>query len=53
MEWQEADVFEAGPKMLYMMAWSLLPLAVGIILLIRSDGLLATAFLALGIMQTT
>ena len=50
MEWQEADVFEAGPKMLYMMAWSLLPLAVGIILLIRSDGLLATAFLALGIM---
>ena len=50
MEWQEAEVFEAGPKMLYMMAWSLLPLAFGIILLIRTDGLLATAFLATGIM---
>ena len=50
MEWQEAEVFEAGPKMLYMMAWSLLPLAFGIILLIRTDGLLPTAFLATGIM---
>ena len=39
-----------GPKMLFPMAWSLLPLVGGMLLLFYSGGLLATAFLALGIM---
>ena len=50
MQWEEFDAPGVGPKMLFPMAWSLLPLTVGLILLVRSDGLLPTFFLAAGIM---
>jgi len=50
MEWVEVETMGPGPKMLFPMAWSLLPLVGGMLLLFYSGGLLATAFLALGIM---
>ena len=50
MQWEEVEAAGAGPKMLYPMAWSLLPLTVGFILLIRTGGLLPSFFLAAGIM---
>jgi len=50
MEWEEFDAPGVGPRMLFPMAWSLLPLTVGLILLVRSDGLWPTSFLAAGIM---
>ena len=50
MEWEEFDAPGVGPRMLFPMAWSLLPLTVGLILLVRSDGLWPTAFLSAGIM---
>ena len=50
MDWEEVEAPGAGPKMLYPMAWSLLPLTVGLILLVRTDGLWPTSFLAAGIM---
>ena len=50
MEWEEFDAPGVGPRMLFPMAWSLLPLTVGLILLVRSDGLLPSLFLASGIM---
>ena len=48
MEWEEFDAPGVGPRMLFPMAWSLLPLTVGLILLVRSDGLWPTSFLAAG-----
>ena len=50
MEWEEVDIPGAGPKMLYPMAWSLLPIAFGIILMFKMDGLWPTSLLAIGIM---
>ena len=50
MQWKEFDAPGVGPKMLFPMAWSLLPLSVGLILLIKTDGLWPTSFLAAGIM---
>ena len=44
MEWEEFDAPGVGPRMLFPMAWSLLPLTVGLILLVRSDGLLPPLF---------
>ena len=48
MQWEEFDAPGVGPKMLFPMAWSLLPLTVGLILLVRSDGLLPTVLLGSG-----
>ena len=50
MEWTEVDIVGPGPKMLFPMAWSLLPLVAGLLLFIKSDNLLATSLLAAGIM---
>lgn len=50
MEWTEVDTVGPGPKMLFPMAWSLLPLVGGLLLFIKSNSLLATSFLAAGIM---
>ncbi len=50
MEWEEFEAPGVGPIMLFPMAWSLLPLTVGLILLVRTDGLWPTSFLAAGIM---
>lgn len=50
MEWIEVKMVGPGPKMLFPMAWSLLPLVAGLLFLIQSGGLLATSLLALGIM---
>ena len=35
MEWEEFDAPGVGTRMLFPMAWSLLPLTVGLILLVR------------------
>lgn len=50
MEWSEVETPGPGPKMLWPMAWSLLPLIGGLLLLLQDRGLLATSLLALGIM---
>ena len=50
MQWEEFDAPGVGPRMLFPMAWSLLPLSVGLILLIKTNGLWPTSFLAAGIM---
>ena len=50
MEWEEVSIPGPGPKMLWPMAWSILPLVGGLLLLFQDRGLLATVFLALGIM---
>ena len=50
MEWSEVETPGPGPKMLWPMAWSLLPLVGGLLLLLQDRGLLATSLLALGIM---
>ena len=49
MEWEEFDAPGVGTRMLFPMAWSLLPLTVGLILLVRRM-LWPTSFLAAGIM---
>ncbi len=51
MDWEEVKVPGPGPKMLWPMAWSLLPLTGGLLLiLLKGGGLLATFFLAFGLM---
>jgi hypothetical protein len=50
MEWHEVGAVQAGPKMLFPMAWSLLPLFGGSILLFTKGGLLPIIFLAAGVM---
>ena len=51
MDWAEVEVPGPGPKMLWPMAWSLLPLVGGLlIILLKDGGLLATFFLAFGLM---
>ncbi|MBT4982605.1 MAG: hypothetical protein HOM85_06035 [Euryarchaeota archaeon] len=50
MEWEEVSIPGPGPKMLWPMAWSILPLAGGLLLLLQDRGLLATGALALGVM---
>ena len=51
MQWEEHDIDGPGPKMLFPMAWSLLPLVGGFLLLIKDgENLLATSFVAAGIM---
>jgi len=50
MEWEEVSVSGPGPKMLFPMAWSILPLVIGLILLFQDGGLMASVFLAVGIM---
>ena len=51
MRWEEHDIDGPGPKMLFPMAWSLLPLVGGFLLLIKDgENLLATSFVSAGIM---
>lgn len=51
MNWEEVSIPGPGPRMLWPMAWSLLPLTGGLLLiLLKGGGLLATSFLALGLM---
>jgi hypothetical protein len=50
MDWYEVEVEGPGPKMLFPMAWSLLPLIAGMITFINHPGLIATSLLSLGIM---
>ncbi len=50
MDWYEVESEGPGTKMLFPMAWSLLPLVAGALRFINNPGLLATSLLALGIM---
>ncbi len=50
MDWEEVKIPGPGPQMLWPMAWSLLPLVGGMLLLLQGKGLLATGFLAFGVM---
>jgi hypothetical protein len=50
MEWEEVSIPGPGPKMLWPMAWSILPLVGGLLLLFQDRGLLASGALALGVM---
>ena len=50
MDWHEVKLDGPGPKMLFPMAWSLLPLVGGCLLIYQGRGLLVPAMLASGIM---
>ena len=50
MDWREVKLDGAGPKMLFPMAWSLLPLVGGCLLIYQDRGLLVPILLASGIM---
>ena len=51
MQWQEHQTERPGPKMLMPMAWSLLPLAIGsILIIIRGSSIFAAGLLSLALL---
>tara|TARA_B100000287_G_C20158237_1_gene593020 strand:- start:20 stop:559 length:540 start_codon:yes stop_codon:yes gene_type:complete len=50
MQWEEISVPGPGPRMLWPMAWSLLPLVFGMTMVLNRGGLLPIALLASGVM---
>jgi hypothetical protein len=50
MEWEKVEGPKAGPKMLFPLAWSLLPLVAGLIFLFTKGGVLPLGLLATGLM---
>jgi len=50
MDWEEVKLPGVGPRMLFPMAWSLLPLVGGCLLILQDRGLIVPILLASGIM---
>jgi hypothetical protein len=50
MEWEMVEGPKAGPKMLFPLGWSLLPLVTGLIFLFTKGGIFPIALLAVGLM---